>query len=76
MDTISRMHINMTFKKYKTFSVLIYSYINTSGNWENEKLCGNTTPAGRSLTEQKHKEQDPLSDLLQGCSKKAVTIMI
>ena len=27
--------------KYKTFSVLIYSYINTSGNWENEKLCGN-----------------------------------
>ena len=35
------------FKKYKTFSVLIYSYINTS--WKNEKLCGNTTPAGRSL---------------------------
>ena len=33
------------FKKYKTFSVLIYSYINTSGNWKNEKLCGNTTPA-------------------------------
>ena len=22
----------------------IKSYINTSGNWENEKLCGNTTP--------------------------------
>ena len=21
---------------------MIYSYINTSGNWENEKLCGNT----------------------------------
>ena len=38
-----------TFKKYKTFSVLIYSYINTSGNWKNEKLCGNTTPAGRSV---------------------------
>ena len=37
------------FKKYKTFSVLIYSYINTSGNWENEKLCGNTTPAERSV---------------------------
>ena len=34
----------LTFNKYKTFSVLIYSYINTSGNWENEKLCGNTTP--------------------------------
>ena len=24
--------------------MLIYSYINTSGNWKNEKLCGNTTP--------------------------------
>ena len=36
-------------KKYKTFSVLIYSYINTSGNWKNEKLCGNTTPVGRSV---------------------------
>ena len=34
--------------KYKTFSVLIYSYINTSGNWENEKLCGNKTQ-GRSV---------------------------
>jgi hypothetical protein len=39
------------FNKYKTFSVLIDSYINTSGNWENEKLCGNTrtTPEGRSV---------------------------
>ena len=37
------------FNKYKTFSVLIYSYINTSGNWENEKLCGNTTPEGQSV---------------------------
>ena len=27
--------------------MLIYSYINTSGNWENEKLCGNTTPETR-----------------------------
>ena len=25
-------HIYVIFKKYKTFSVLIYSYINTSGN--------------------------------------------
>ena len=41
--------ILLIFKKYKTFSVLIYSYINTSGNWKNEKLCGNTTPAGRSV---------------------------
>ena len=39
----------VVFKKYKTFSVLIYSYINTSGNWKNEKLCGNTTPEGRSV---------------------------
>ena len=38
-----------SIKKYKIFSVLIYSYINTSGNWKNEKLCGNTTPAGRSV---------------------------
>ena len=29
--------------------MLIYSYINTSGNWKNEKLSGNTTPAGRSV---------------------------
>ena len=28
---------------------MIYSYINTSGNWKNEKLCGNMTPAGRSV---------------------------
>ena len=41
--------VRVTFKKYKTFSVLIYSYINTSGNWKNEKLCGNTTPPGRSV---------------------------
>ena len=41
--------LSFIFKKYKTFSVLIYSYINTSGNWKNEKLCGNTTPAGRSV---------------------------
>ena len=35
--------------------MLIYSYINTSGNWKNEKLCGNTTPQGgaqRTLTEE------------------------
>ena len=43
------IYIYIIFKKYKTFSVLIYSYINTSGNWKNEKLCGNTTPAGRSV---------------------------
>ena len=30
--------IVIVFNKYKTFSVLIYSYINTSGNWKNEKL--------------------------------------
>jgi hypothetical protein len=27
----------------------MYSYINTSGNWENDKLCGNTAPGGRSV---------------------------
>ena len=32
--------------------MLIYSYINTSGNWENERLCGNTTPEGRSVFKQ------------------------
>ena len=32
---------SVLIKEYKTFSVLIYSYINTSGNWKNEKLCGN-----------------------------------
>ena len=30
--------LDIIFKKYKTFSVLIYSYINTSGNWKNEKF--------------------------------------
>ena len=49
--TINLMYYKILdrFKKYKTFSVLIYSYINTSGNWKNEKLRGNTTPAGRSV---------------------------
>ena len=28
-----------TFKKYQTFSVLIYSYINTSGNWKKTRNC-------------------------------------
>ena len=37
---ILRPASRVIFKKYKTFSVLIYSYINTSGNWKNEKLCG------------------------------------
>ena len=39
----------LLINKFKTFSVLIYSYINTGGNWENEKLCGNTTSEGRSV---------------------------
>ena len=39
----------MTFKKYKTFSVLIYSNLyQHEWNWENEKSCGNTAPAGGS----------------------------
>jgi hypothetical protein len=32
------MSFKNIFNKYETFFVLIYSYINTSGNWENEKL--------------------------------------
>ena len=47
--TFGMFYTCFRFKKYKTFSVLIYSYINTSGNWKNEKLCGHTTPAGRSV---------------------------
>ena len=46
-------HSNPTSVSYlrniKHFPCFIYSYINTSGNWKNEKLCGNTTPAGRSV---------------------------
>jgi hypothetical protein len=36
----------------KLFSVLIYSYINTRGNWENSKLFGNTPPFGRRVSTQ------------------------
>ena len=36
------------FKKYKETNIR-NSYINTSGNWKNEKLCGNTTSAGPSV---------------------------
>ncbi len=49
IDNFHYIDLKLLFKKYKTFSVLIYSYINTSGNWKNEKLCGNTTPEGRSV---------------------------
>ena len=47
--TMKLVLVHVLFKKYKTFSVLIYSYFNTSGDWKNEKLCGNTTPTGRSV---------------------------
>jgi hypothetical protein len=36
----------------KLFSVLIYSYINTRGNWENSKLFENTPPFGRRVSTQ------------------------
>ena len=36
----------------KHFSVLIYSYINTRGNWEDSKLCENTPPFGRRVSTQ------------------------
>jgi hypothetical protein len=39
-------------KNIKHFSVLIYSYINTRGNWENSKLCENTPPFGRRVSTQ------------------------
>ena len=35
-----KLEKEVIFNKYKTFSVLIYSYINTSGKWENEKRGG------------------------------------
>ena len=31
----------MIHMKNRLISVLIYSYINTGGNWKNKKLCGN-----------------------------------
>ena len=43
-------HAISSFSSFHEFPlVLVHSYINTSGNWKNEKLCGNTTPAGRSV---------------------------
>jgi hypothetical protein len=36
----------------KLFSVLIYSYINTCGKWENSKLCENIPPFGRRVSTQ------------------------
>ena len=30
--------------------MLIYSYINTRGNWKNSKLCENTPPFGRRVS--------------------------
>ena len=49
MKKLKQAYINVSIKKYATFSVFIYSDVNTSGNWKNEKLCGNTTPPGRSV---------------------------
>ena len=54
---------NIFDNKYKTFSVLIYSYINMSGNWENEKLCGNTTLEGRSVFTQFFKTKSKVSNI-------------
>ena len=45
--SIGTLYLDVIFKKYKTFSVFIYSYINTNRNWKNEISCGNTTSAGR-----------------------------
>ena len=46
---INALHLILNLRNIKHFSVLIYSYVNTSGSWNNEKLCGNTTPEGRSV---------------------------
>ena len=32
--------------------MLIYSYINTRGDWKNSKLCENTPPFGRRVSTQ------------------------
>ena len=54
------------FKKYKTFSMLIYSYINTSGNWKNEKLCGNCVeiPLPKAMAEADHSNLSMMRNLL------------
>ena len=56
MSTKENLFLYISLCYYKTniklFSVLIYSYINTRGNWENSKLCENTPPSGRRLPTQ------------------------
>ena len=53
ISSFSNFHELLIYSYINTSgTVLIYSYINTSGNWKNEKLCGNTTPAGRSVFRQ------------------------
>ena len=38
MNAASYIVSVLILKKYKTFSVLIYSYINTSGNWKSFRV--------------------------------------
>ena len=45
----SREPIRLPISSYPALVYIINSYINTSRNWKNEKWCGNTTPAGRSV---------------------------
>ena len=42
-------NISLCIFQYLTLYYIINSYINTSGNCENEKLCGNMTPEGWSF---------------------------
>ena len=42
------MRAPIVIDRYRTDSLQL-SYINTSRSWKNDKLCGNTTPAGRSI---------------------------
>ena len=50
----------LIFKKYKTFSVLIYSYINTSGNWKNEKLCDSRSQLVNLQTLHQTRQRNPI----------------
>jgi hypothetical protein len=44
------LYFFVLYYKKNTFSVLIYSYINTRENWENSKFYENTPPSGFHIT--------------------------
>jgi hypothetical protein len=45
------LHYKTNIKHFFRIDIL-YSYINTRGNWENSKLCENTPPFGRRVSTQ------------------------